>query len=336
MTMAQPKTPTSVVMSVVVPVFNESENVFHTAQAFREAFGPAGVSYELIFVNDGSTDDTAERIAELARTDPAVRLEGYPVNTGRGKALRTGLAAARGQFVATIDADLSYRPSAILDMMRALEQHPGDDFAVGSPYAKDGGVEGVPVMRLLISRLGNAVLRRFMPGDFHTFTGILRCYRRGMVDRLVLESNGKEVHLEILTKALVLGFQGLEVPAVLRGRRRGRSKFRFRQTAVKHLIYGLHEKPMGVFGLVGLAMLLIAVGLGIYLLVLSAMGIRVGGRPLLAFVAFLGIAAMLILGLGFVSLQNVVLRNELFKIASQNKAIADRLDRIEGGKGDPR
>jgi dolichol-phosphate mannosyltransferase len=327
--------PSSPLMSVVVPVFNESENVFHTAEAIRETFGPVGMSYELVFVNDGSTDDTAERIAELARTDPTVRLVGYAVNAGRGKALRTGLAAARGQFVATIDADLSYRPSAILDMMKALEQNPAADFAVGSPYAQGGGVEGVPVLRLLISRLGNAVLRRFMPGDFHTFTGILRCYRRAMIDRLVLESNGKEIHLEILTKALVLGFQGLEVPAVLRGRKRGRSKFRFRQTAVRHLVYGLHEKPMGVFGLVGLAILLIAVGLGIYLLILSAMGIPVGGRPLLAFVVFLGVTAMLILGLGFVSLQNVVLRNELFKISSQNKAITDRLDRIEG-KGDSR
>ena len=320
-------------LSVIVPVFNESSNVFHTAAAIAETLGKAGISYELVFVNDGSTDDTAERIAELGRTDATVRLTGYPANAGRGKALRTGLAAARGQFVATIDADLSYHPSAILDLMKALEQNPGADFAVGSPYARGGSTEGVPAFRLLVSKLGNIVLKRFMPGDFHTFTGILRCYRRPMVDRLVLDSDGKEIHLEILTKALVLGFKGIEVPAVLTGRKRGRSKFRFRQTAVSHIVYALHAKPMAIFGLIGLAMLLVAVGMAIYLLVLSASNIPVGGRPLLAFAVFLGITAMLIMAIGFIALQNVVLRNEMYKIASQNKAIADRLDKVGKDRG---
>ena len=316
-------------LSVVVPVFNESENVVGTVGAIKEVLDHAGWSYEIILVDDGSTDDTAARIATIAETNPTVHLAGYPVNAGRGKALRTGLAAARGRFVATIDADMSYHPSAILDLLNALEEHPDSDFAVGSPYMKGGGTQDVPAMRLLVSKLGNCVLRTLMPCGFHTLTGIFRCYRREMFRNLVLESNGKEIHLEILTKALALGYKGVEVPAVLRGRKHGRSKFRFRRTAISHIIYGLHEKPMAIFGMVGLGMLVAAVGLGIYLLVLSASGVPVSGRPLLQFVVFLGLIAMLIIAIGFIAIQNVMLRNELYKIAGQNKIISDRLEKME-------
>lgn len=80
-----------------------------------------------------STDGTAEKLAEFGRSDTRLRPVGYPVNAGRGKALRTGLSAARGRFVASIDADLSYHPSAICDLFDALDAHPEADFAIGSP-----------------------------------------------------------------------------------------------------------------------------------------------------------------------------------------------------------
>ena len=316
-------------LSVVVPVYNESENVAGTVAAIEQALAPTGRTFEIVLVNDGSTDDTAERIADLAAGDGAVRPAGYAVNAGRGRALRTGFQAARGEFVATIDADLSYHPSSILNLLAALEADAAADFAIGSPYAPGGRIEGVPALRLMVSRLGNSVLRVFMPGGFHTFTGIFRCYRRAVLDDLVLGSDGKEIHLEILTKALALGLKGVEVSAVLRGRKRGRSKFRFRRTAVSHIVYGLHERPMVIFGLAGLGMLLVAVALAVWLLVLSASGVPVGNRPLLLFAVFLGLSAMGTVAIGFIAIQNVALRNELYKIASQNKRISDRLAGLE-------
>ncbi len=328
-------TETNVHLSVVVPAFNESENVVPTVETIKEVLDKTDWAYEIIFVNDGSTDDTAAKISKLAEAEPIVRPAGYPVNAGRGKALRTGLQLARGEFVASIDADLSFHPSAILDLLKALEENPDADFAIASPYMKGGRTQDVPAMRLLISKLGNRFLRWLMPGGFRFFTGVFRCYRREMLDGLVLESDGKEIHLEILTKALALGHKGVEVPTVLRGRKHGRSKFRFRQTAISHIIYGLHEKPMMMFGLTGLAMLAVAVGLGIYLLVLSASGVPVADRPLLQFAVFLGLIAALMAGIGFIAIQNVMLRNELYKIASRHKRIADRLEELYAERSQP-
>ncbi len=315
-------------VSVVVPVFNESENLAHTVSAIREVLDAAGRSYEIVLVNDGSTDDTAAKMQQLAAGDPTVVPVGYPVNAGRGRALRTGFRAARGAFVVSIDADLSYHPGAILELLAALKADPSADFAVGSPYARGGRAEGVPRMRLWISRTGNWVLRRLMPGGFRTYTGIFRCYRREMIQSLVLHSDGKEIHLEIMTKALALGFKGVEVPATLRGRKRGRSKFRFRRAAASHIVYGIHERPMVIFGLVGLGILLLAVGMGIYLLVLSASGVPVAGRPMLLFAVFLALAAILAIAIGFIAIQNVALRKELYRLAGQSQAIADRLEEL--------
>lgn len=322
-------------LSVVIPLYNESETVAGTVEAIVEAIEPTGREFEIVLVDDGSTDGTGEKIAELGRADARLRPAGYPANAGRGKALRTGFAAALGRLVATIDADLSYHPAAILDLLAALDEHPDADFAVGSPYMPGGRTENVPAMRLLVSKLGNRVLRWLMPGGYRTYTGIFRCYRRRMLRSLVLDSNGKEIHLEILTKAQVLGFKGVEVPATLRSRQRGSSKFRFRRTAISHVLHGVHERPMVIFGIVGLVLLCVGMGLGAYLLILSLSGMPVGDRPLLQFVVFLTLAAMLMMAIGFLAIQNVVLRNELYKIASQNKQLAERMANVEDTGEEP-
>jgi dolichol-phosphate mannosyltransferase len=316
-------------VSVVVPVFNESENIASTVQAIEESLSKTGKSFEIVLVNDGSTDDTPARIAEIAAADDRVKPAGYPVNAGRGKALRTGFDVAGGEFVASIDADLSYHPSSILDLLAALEAHPEADFAIGSPYMPGGAAEGVPPLRLLISKAGNYVLRGMMPGNFRTFTGIFRCYRGEMIRSLVLCSDSKEIHLEILTKAIALGYKGVEVPATLRGRKKGKSKFRFRKMVANHLMYAMHERPIAIFGLAGLGMLVLAIGLAVYLFILSASGQAVAGRPLLLLGVFLGLFGAVIIAIGFISLQNVMLRNEIYKIASQNRRISQKLESME-------
>ncbi|MDD4888932.1 MAG: glycosyltransferase family 2 protein, partial [Phycisphaerae bacterium] len=191
-----------------------------------------------------------------------------------------------------------------------------------------GKTEGVPKFRLLISRMGNRVLRWMMPGSFRTYTSLFRCYRRQVLDDLVLESNGKELHLEIMAKAIALGYRGIEVPATLRGRKKGKSKFRFRRIAQSHIEFGLNEKPMLMFGIVGLSLLLLAVALGIVLLVESARGEHMGGRPITLFTVFLGLAGMIVFAVGFIAVQNVSLRNEIFKVKRQNVRLGQQLGRI--------
>jgi hypothetical protein len=120
-----------------------------------------------------------------------------------------------------------------------------------------------------ISKFGNKILRFAMPNRIYTSTGIFRAYRKKVLDSLELESDGKEIHLEILSKAIALGYRVKEIPAILTSRRRGKSKFKFRKTAISHLVFSVFEKPMIIFGFIGLFTLAIGFLIGLYIAYLS-------------------------------------------------------------------
>ena len=305
-------------LSVVIPMFNEAENVRATVARVEEVLSAFEGEYEIVAVNDGSTDRTLDLLRELALQNQNLRVVSYPRNVGRGKALRTGFREARGDLVVTIDADLSYDPKYILDLFRVLENEKDIDLVLASPYMPGGGVQDVPTFRLLVSKLGNKILRLAMPNRIYTSTGIFRAYRRKVLDSLELESDGKEIHLEILSKAIALGFRVKEVPAVLTGRKKGRSKFKLRKTAVSHLIFSAFEKPMIVFGVLGL--LTVGVGLvtGLYIVYLRFAGQLTVGRPLITLALLLILGGIQILSFGFVALQIVSLRKEILRIQKEN------------------
>ena len=110
------------VLSVIIPMYNEEGNVETTLGRMQQTLQTFGRPYEIIPVNDGSTDDTLRVLDEMASQDGRIRVVSYWKNGGRGKALRYGFKAARGEYIATIDADLSYDPRYILDMIRVLDE----------------------------------------------------------------------------------------------------------------------------------------------------------------------------------------------------------------------
>jgi glycosyltransferase involved in cell wall biosynthesis len=302
-------------VSVVVPMFNEEENVADTVHQLRDALDRLTPEWEIVLVNDGSTDRTLDAAREVARDVPEVRVVSYALNGGRGKALRTGLAQARGDIVVTIEADLSWGTEVIGRLVNALRHQPDVDAVIASPHHPEGKLEDVPWKRALVSRVGNRVVGAAMPGRFHTVSGMTRAYRRHVVESLELESDGKEIHIEILTKAIALGYRVTEIPAVLSGRRKGNSKFKFRATAIPHLTFCLFEKPALLFGAAGL--LCIGVGglIGLYLTWLRvAHGVWHPDRPLMTVLLLLILAGTQILSFGFISTQIVGLRRELYKV----------------------
>jgi dolichol-phosphate mannosyltransferase len=316
-------------VSVVVPMFNEEANAVSTLERLTRALDSIPKRWEIIVVNDGSTDQTKQRVQEYAQINRWIRLVSYPVNQGRGKALRTGFQCARGGIICTTDADLSYDEKYILKMVEALDSHPGVDLVVGSPYAEGGATQGVPLFRLLPSKWGNRILAYAMKGGLTTVTGVLRAYRRECISSLELESDGKEIHLEILSKALAMGYKVLEVPAVLKTRTQGKSKFRFRATAVSHLVFSFFEKPMILFGAVGLFMLLLGFFAGTYIVYLWQKGALNPNRPLMTLMALLIIAGIQVLLFGFLGTQLVHLRKEIYKVQRENS----RLERALAGLG---
>jgi dolichol-phosphate mannosyltransferase len=317
-------------LSVIIPMFNEAENAVATVRRVQETLSRFPEPWEIIAVNDGSTDGTFGLLQGLAEADSRVRVLSYPRNSGRGKALRVGFKAARGQWVVSIDADLSYAPGYIVSLTDVLREEPEVDLVLASPYMPGGGVRKVPFLRLLISRVGNRVLRMMMPGRVYTSTGIFRAYRRKVLESIELESEGKEIHLEILSKAMALGFRVKEFPAVLTGRKRGYSKFHFRKTALSHLIFSFFEKPMVLFGFFGLLTLGAGLLMGLYIAYLRFSGELTPGRPLITFAILLILGGMQILSFGFIALQIVSLRKEILRIQRENlelrKALVDPHD----------
>lgn len=306
-------------ISVVIPMYNEQENAADTIRRVAELISLAGRSFEIVPVNDGSTDDTLSVLGRLAEGDPRIQVVSYPDNGGRGKALRYGLRAARGRYIATIDADLSYDPRYILEMAGVLDEEQDVDVVLASPYMAGGRAEGVPRDRLFISRLGNRILKMAIPEDLHTLTCIVRCYRSGVIRSLDLDSDGKEIHLEILSKVLAMGYRVKEIPAVLTSRKKGSSKFAFRATAVSHIVFTVFERPSLLFGLLGLVLTLIGIGLGLHLLYLYQAGALNPNRPLLTLMILFVLGGMQILSFGFLASQINYLRRD---VLMSRKAIA--------------
>ena len=320
-------------LSIVIPMFNEAENAERTLQKVEEALLPCKGSYEIIPVNDGSSDNTLEILERIAAQNGKIKVVSYPKNFGRGKALKAGFKASSGEIIVSIDADLSYNPNYIMDLMEVLNGDQDIDLVLASPYMPGGGVENVPFSRLWISKLGNKILRFAMPNRIYTSTGIFRAYRKKVLESLELESDGKEIHLEILSKAIALGFRVKEFPAVLTSRKKGRSKFKFRKTAISHLIFSVFEKPMMIFGFLGLVTLGVGCLVGIYIAYLRFFGELTPGRPLITFALLLILGGIQILSFGFIAIQIVSLRREILRIQKENLELKKVVENIGNGRG---
>ncbi|MFC1525496.1 glycosyltransferase family 2 protein [Candidatus Latescibacterota bacterium] len=213
-------------VSVIVPAFNEEgvieANIDQVAD-YLNGFVKAGQRYEVLVIDDGSTDSTPEILAGMVVSRPWLRTMRHRRNSGRGKALRTGFEHSRGDYVVTLDADLSYSPEHIGRMLAPLEEGQAD-VVLASPYHPEGSVSNVPFNRALVSRLGNKLLARAVGGGIRTTTCVVRAYAREVIDELILFSSGKDIHLEIIQKARILGFRVTEVPADLCWRAAKRSR----------------------------------------------------------------------------------------------------------------
>ena len=182
----------------------------------------------------------------------------------------------------------------------------------------DGGsLNNVPLMRKVYTKVGNRVLQFLMPVRLSTYTGMTRAYRRDVIQCLDLQSDGKELHLEIISKLGALGYQIGEIPAALtwpEGRKSRRSTFRPWRYIVSHLVFGIGEAPLLLLGVAGLFLIALGIMLGIYLLTLSISGTPVGGRPLVPFSALSILVGFFTLLFGFLAGQNKQLERQLHRL----------------------
>ena len=203
-------------LSVVVPTYNEAGSVPKLAERLHAALG--GRDWELVIVDDGSPDGTADIAAALAPRIPTnvVRRAG---KGGLASAVIAGFAAARGDILVVMDADLSHPPELVPALLSAIED--GADLAVGSRYVAGGGVEDWPLKRRIVSRvaclMGNALVpvRDATSGFF--------ALRRSVIDGVTLNPIGFKIGFEVIARGRYRSV--VEVPYTFRDRELGASKF---------------------------------------------------------------------------------------------------------------
>lgn len=244
---------------------------------------------------------------------------------GMGRALRKGFEKSQGDIVITIDADLSYNPSHIPKLASELINDETLDIVVGSPYMEGGQVKNVPFLRLIISKIANKFVGYSMTENLSTVTSVLRAYRHEVLESMELESNGTNINLEILSKAIATRYNIKEVPAVLEGRKLGQSKLKLKSKTISHVLFSLYEKPMILFGVIGFILCLIGIVSGIYLFYQYLIGTLDPTRPLMIFMVLMIISGIQILIFGFVSTQISLLKREIYIIQKENMLIKKEL-----------
>jgi len=204
-------------VSVVVPVFNEEENVSILQSELRAAL--SGLDYEIVFVDDGSTDRSAEKI-EIA---PNMRILRFERNTGQSAALYAGIRAARGETIVMIDGDLQNDPADIPRLLEQIAQ--GADLACGYRAKRKD-----TITKRMTSRIANFVRSRFTK-DYVRDTGCtLKAMRRECADALV---PFKGMHRFIPALIRGAGYRLVEIPVNHRPRRFGGSKYGFGSRALR-------------------------------------------------------------------------------------------------------
>ncbi len=301
-------------------MYNEEDNVLRTLVEVNMVMKNYE-DYEIVVVDDGSADDTYRLAEEFSSDNTHVKIYKQPINMGMGRALRTGFEKSEGDIIITIDADLSYSPEHITKLASELLNDETVDIAVGSPYMEGGDVKNVPFIRLFISKIANKFVGYSMPENLSTVTSVLRAYRREVIDSMELESNGTNINLEILSKAIATRYKIKEVPAVLEGRKLGRSKLKFRSKTISHVLFSLYEKPMILFGVIGLLLLLIGIISGIYLFYEYLLGTLDPTRPLMLFMVLMIISGIQILIFGFVATQISLLKREIYIVQKENRLL---------------
>ena len=210
-------------LSVVLPCRDEAACVARWPGELFGALDALGRPWEAVAVDDGSRDATLAALRALALGRPSLKVLAHARGRGLGAALRTGFSAAAGDWIATLDADLTFAPAQLRGLL-ARQEETGADLVAGSPFLAAAGAARVPWRRRLPSLLLNACWRGLCGGQLTAYTPIFRLYRASALRGLRLESEGFEINAEIAARFLAAGLRVAEAPAVLTARQQGASK----------------------------------------------------------------------------------------------------------------
>lgn len=277
-------------ISIVVPTFNEEDNVRTLFEDTQKVIEEMTVTYEILFIDDGSTDKTLERLLEIP--DPHLKIVKFRKNFGQTAAMDAGFKTALGRVIIPMDADLQNDPNDIPRLLAKLEE----GYDVVSGWRKD---RSDPLSKRFISAGAN-FLRKVLINDNIQDSGCtLKAYRRECFEDLDLYG---EMHRFVPALLHWRGFRVTELPVAHHDRRHGQTKYTtwrvlrgFLDLIIVNFWMHFSARPIHLFGTLGIITTLAGFSTGVYLTVLKFMGHAIGGRPLLMLTVLL-----LILGVQFI------------------------------------
>lgn len=300
-------------VSVIIPVFNEAENLVPLHDKLIDALKRMEKSYEIIFVDDGSTDSSFENLKKLRNQDDRVRVIRFRRNFGQSAAFSAGFDYARGDVIVTMDADLQNDPADIPNLLKKLED--GCDVVSGWRINRRDGY----LTRQLPSRIANFIISAITDVELHDSGCSLKAYRREVAKNIKLYG---EMHRFIPALASWMGIRVGEIPVNHAPRRSGKSKYGIMRAVrvlldlvtVKFLL-GYSTRPIQIFGLLGGITFSLGLIIGGYLSILKVFfGHPLGDRPLLLLSILLVIFGVQLITMGL--LGELVVRSYY---ESQNK-----------------
>ena len=283
-------------LSVIIPVYNEEENVRPLHARLAAVLQEMGLAYEIIFVDDGSRDGTFAALVELSAKDPTVNIVRLRMNSGQTAGLAAGFDHCRGEVIVSMDGDLQHAPEEIPAFLDKIAE--GYDVATGWRHERRDSY----LTRRLPSKLANWIMGKLSGVQIHDFGTTFRAYRHEVLKDVHLYG---ELHRFVPALLAGVGATIAEVPISNPDRGAGASKYGLSRTfrvildmlMVKYLI-SYSKRPLHLFG--GSGMLFVAIGflLGLYLLVMKLLG---SPQPLLTVTVLIWMVGLNLLTIGVLS-----------------------------------
>ncbi|WP_306534232.1 glycosyltransferase family 2 protein [Geobacter sp.] len=284
-------------LSIVVPIYNEEENIPHLHERVTAAMAGAGIDYELILVDDGSSDGSFACLREIAEGDPRVKVIRFRRNFGQTAAMAAGFDAATGRVVVPMDGDLQNDPADIPMLLAKIDE----GYDVVSGWRKDR--QDTFINRRLPSILANGLISRMTGVHLHDYGCTLKAYRREVLDGVNLYG---EMHRFVPALASQVGARVTELPVRHHPRLHGTSKYGISRTTrvvldlmtVKFLL-SYSTKPIQLFGKWGIYTIIAGIATGSLTLWMKFFeGMSMNRNPLLIVTAFLLFGGVQLIALG--------------------------------------
>lgn len=285
-------------ISIIIPFHNEGKNIAKLIDEIKTTLKNQKFTYEVVLVNDGSTDDTKESLSQILNTNSEVKAVDLPRRMGKGEALARGLKKSSGEIIVFMDGDLQDDPEDITRFYKTLSG--GFDL-----------VNGIRTKRMdnalikLYSASGNYFLRFFVHSPFHDINCGFKMFRREILDQAVLYANNFRF---LPMAAYYRGFRVTEIEVNNRPRLYGKSKFGmtkpiigFIDTLTAYFLYKFAERPLHFFGVIGGTFFFTGFIISIYLTYERLfLGVLLYRRPMLQFAILMIVIGIQIVMTGFI------------------------------------